>query len=248
MTPYDDDRGAVSHIQTFCLHDGDGIRTTVFLAGCPLRCRWCANPETWDTGRANVMSVAEVTARCCRDRIFYRHSGGGVTISGGEPGMQPGFLHNLLGTLADEGLDTALETSGYFAWDRMADSIRRVDFLFIDLKHMDSRTHRQLTGRDNGLILENIRKTGALGKDLVIRIPLVPGVNDQEENLGATADFVVGHVPGRRIELLPYHDWARHKYVSLGLSWTEYPSPSDSDLEHARTVLSDHGIKVVDFK
>jgi len=248
MTVQADSRGAVSHIQTFCLHDGEGIRTTVFLAGCPLRCRWCANPETWDAGQAGTMSVGEVVARCCRDRIFYRQSGGGVTISGGEPGMQPDFLVNLLGALANEGLDTALETSGCFTWDRMAEAIRRVDFLFIDLKHMDAHTHARLTGHDNRLILENTRKTGALGKDMVIRLPLVPGVNDQEENLAATAEFVIQYVPGRRIELLPYHDWARHKYAALGLTWTEYPSPSASDLDKARSILAGIGVTVVDFK
>ncbi|MFV0438631.1 MAG: glycyl-radical enzyme activating protein [Desulfopila sp.] len=239
--------GAVSHIQTFCLHDGEGIRTTVFFAGCPLRCRWCANPETWDTSRARSMGVAQIVSRCDRDRIFYRHSGGGVTISGGEPGLQPEFLTALLNTLATEGIDTAIETSGCFALAPMAETIRLVDFLFIDLKHMETTHHRQLTGHGNELILDNIKRIGALGKDMVIRLPLIPGVNDQEDNLTATAGFVARHVPGRRIEVLPYHDWARQKYTRLGLPWTTYRPPDRPERDRARALLAAAGAELVDF-
>jgi pyruvate formate lyase activating enzyme len=240
--------GAVSQIQSFCVHDGEGIRTTVFLAGCPLRCRWCANPETWDMDKARIMTVAEVVERCARDRIFYRHSGGGVTLSGGEPTMQPEFLHSLVTTLTEEGLDTALETSGIFDWRKLKETISLVDFLFFDLKHMDSDTHRQLTGQPNDLILENIREAGRLGKEMVVRVPLIPGVNDHLENLTATAAFVCAHVPGRRIELLPYHDWARQKYRTLGLDWPAYHCPTDNELRSARGLLTSLGVTVVDFK
>lgn len=242
------DSGAVSRIQSFCVHDGEGIRTTVFLAGCPLRCRWCANPETWDMAGAKTMTVAEVVQRCARDRIYYRHSGGGVTLSGGEPGMQPGFLRSMVIELAAEGLDIALETSGFFDWQKLAETIALIDFLFFDLKHMDTDTHRQLTGRSNGLILDNIRQAGRLGKDMVVRVPLIPGVNDQPENLAATAAFVCEHVPGRRIELLPYHNWAKQKYQSLGLDLPAYHPPSDNALQAARGLLASRGITVVDFK
>jgi len=240
--------GSVSRIQGFCVHDGEGIRTTVFLAGCPLRCRWCANPETWEMARGRSMSVEEVVACCEKDRIFYRHSGGGVTISGGEPGMQPRFLHGLVSALADRGLESTLETSGHFAWETMAATLPLFELLFIDVKHMDPDIHRQLTGRDNALILANIARTAALGCAMVIRIPLVHGANDGPENLAATAAFVRATVPGARIELLPYHDWARHKYAALGLAFPEYRRPSEEELKAARTLLAEAGISVVDFK
>lgn len=243
-----DDTGAVSQIQNFCVHDGEGIRTTVFLAGCPLRCRWCANPETWDTAQARFMTVREIVQRCARDRIFYHHSGGGVTISGGEPGLQPQFLQSLVTALSTQGLDTALETSGYFDWSAMAETIGRIDFLFIDIKHMHPEVHRELTGQRNELILKNIQQAGQLDKDIVIRIPLIKDVNDQLENLEATAAFVRKYVPRRRIEILPYHDWAKNKYLTLGIDWRDYHTPSDKELQSARTFLSSQGLTIVDFK
>ena len=239
--------GQISNIQNFCLHDGEGIRTTVFFAGCPLRCRWCANPETWDTAAAVTRTPAEITARCSRDRIFYRHSGGGVTLSGGEPTMQPTFLNALVSSLADEGLDLAMETSGWFDLQLVEPSLRRIDLLFIDLKHMDPSRHRQLTGRDNSRILANIKTIGAMGKEIVIRMVLVPEVNDQPDNLSAAAAFVCAHVPGKRIELLPCHDWGQSKYQRLGLSWPGYRPPTAEELLAAKKLIGDCGATVVDF-
>lgn len=240
--------GLVSHIQTFCLHDGDGIRTTVFLAGCPLRCRWCANPETWDTSRATPMSAEDVLGRCLKDRIFYHHSGGGMTISGGEPGSQPAFLHHLLDIAKGEGLHTSLESSGLFTWQKMLPALQLADFLFFDLKVMDDEAHRRVTGKSNRGILENIRLAGKLGKEMVIRMPLVPTVNDHAANLIATAEFVRTHVPDGRIELLPFHDWARKKYAELALSWHPYRVPDATELLAAQKILVESGIEMVDYK
>jgi len=240
--------GRISHIQTFCLHDGEGIRTTVFFAGCPLRCRWCANPETWDATRATTMSPAEVVARCRKDRIFYRYSGGGVTISGGEPGSQPRFLHALLLACHSEGLHTTLESSGMFNWQPMLPALKLADFLFFDIKLMDAAAHHRFTDTDNKMILANIRRAGALGKEMVIRIPLIPEINNQPANLIATADFVRKHVPGQRIELLPYHDWAQKKYADLGLNWHTYRIPNEEEMTAARSLLTAHGVAVVDYK
>lgn len=239
--------GVVTHIQDFSVHDGDGIRTTVFLAGCSLRCQWCANPETWDT-QGTVMTVGEVLGRVLRSAVFFRESGGGVTFSGGEPGFQPDFLKALIDACDELGVDMALETSGYFRWEEISHHMGKLSLVFVDIKHMDDSVHQRLTGRGNREIQENIRRIGALGIRTVIRVPLIKGINDSDFNLRETAGFVRAAVPGGVIEILPYHDLATSKYIALGLNPPGFQAPTDSDMAGARKIIEKEGVQTVEFR
>ena len=244
----DGSQGYISQIQDFCVHDGDGIRTTIFFCGCPLRCQWCANPETWCVEDGRVMTVDEIVAHCTRQRIFYSHSGGGVTISGGEPGHQPQFAASLVRKLREKGFDVAMETCGFFSWPEMQKSLQDLDLLFFDLKHPDDARHRSLTGQSNQVILQNFIRAAEIIDNLVVRLPLIPGINDHLQDLEATATFIRSHMRTPRIELLPYHDWSTRKYETLGLEFHEFPIPSDTDIDRARAIFEQNEVAVVDFK
>lgn len=245
-------KGKIFNIQNFSVHDGQGIRSTIFLAGCPLRCRWCANPESWtfDNPYIKEVSLEEVVQEIKRNIIFFRHSGGGVTYSGGEPSFQKDFLKAMIDYFYELGLDQAIETSAYFAFDKLRPSLEKLDFIFLDIKHMDSSKHKELTGVDNKLILENIEKMGQLGIEILVRVPLIPGINDDKENLTKTADFVKKNLTASSIELLPYHKLGNYKYDKLGLGKYKhvYRSPSDNELAEARGIIEDLGVKTIEFK
>jgi pyruvate formate lyase activating enzyme len=257
------ERLRVSNIQHFSVNDGDGIRATVFLSGCPLRCPWCANPETWDPapGRGaypegakrllgRVMSVDEILDEIRRHAIFQRSSGGGVTWSGGEPFFFPSGLRALVFACAELGIHQAIETSGFFSWPSCEDILGELDFVFLDIKHMDDGEHRRLTGMGNETILANAERLGATGIETAVRIPLVKGVNDGEENLARTATFVRRAMPHARIEILPYHDLGRPKYETLGLAARHgtYEIPSLEDVERAEAIVGGEGVEVIRYR
>ena len=239
-------KGFVSQIQEFSVHDGDGIRTTIFLNGCPLRCQWCANPETWSS-QGTAMSVTEVVSKVMGHGIFFRASGGGVTFSGGEAACQPEFLKALIEAFDDLGVDMALETACSFRWETLAHHLGRLSLIFADIKHMDDSIHRSLTGQGNAEILENIGHLGQLGIRMVIRIPLIPGVNDDEINLIETARFVRTVLPGTPIEILPYHNFGMSKYQALGLTAPVFEVPDRDDVARARTWIEREGVATTDF-
>lgn len=271
------DEGLVFDIQRFSLHDGPGIRTLVFMKGCPLRCEWCSNPES-QKARPEVMFFEEKCINCgaclqacpygetlkeswpiadsvcfgcghcvdaCaaearvlvgrwmtrdevlavieRDRIFYEESGGGVTIGGGEPTLQAGFVAGLLKACRSRGIHTAIETCGFTPWESFSRVIEQVDVLLMDIKHMDTSMHEEKTGAGNGRILENARKAAAIVKEMVIRVPLIPGFNDTETNLRALGTFITEELPGvSRVDLLPYHSTGESKSARLS---RKYPLP-----------------------
>jgi pyruvate formate lyase activating enzyme len=292
--------GRVFNIQRYSLHDGAGIRTLVFLKGCPLTCLWCSNPESQkagpelgfirsackgddgcrapcvpacpeaaitlgldgipqvDRGRCTacgecvdpcpedalkvvgkLMTVAEVMEEVDKDRPFYRRSGGGVTLGGGDPLMQPGFTRALLEEAREECINTALETSAYLPWDQFEPLLHLVDQLYIDLKHMNDAQHRKLTGKSNALILDNLSKVSSVmnWRDIVIRIPLIPGCNDSIENILESARFVAEH-GYRQIELMPYHSFGVSKYCQYG---REYRL-ADARTQPAETVARLRGL------
>ena len=236
--------GAVFEIQRWSIDDGPGIRSTIFFQGCPLRCAWCCNPEAWAADVAPRPAEA-ILAAVERDRVFYRRSGGGVTFSGGEATGQPELLAYLAERLHGSGLHLALETCGHFPWDRNEAALTLMDLVYFDLKHMDSAAHARLTGQPNGLILANATRLAARGTPMILRLPLIPGCNDDPGNLAATAAFAAAL--GAPIELMPYHALGVGKFAELGLSYGlgALAPPSSQALERARLVLADRGAKLV---
>jgi pyruvate formate lyase activating enzyme len=266
----------VTNIQGYSLHDGPGIRTVVFLKGCPLRCRWCANPEGLspgiqvgfiknlcagcgkcfsvcpenaltddgtrhriDYGRCTAcgkcvdvcdykalvrygreMRVEDVFDAVRRDKMFYDASGGGVTVSGGEPLLQAGFVKALFELCRAENINTCVETSGFVTAGNLLEVLPLTDFLLFDLKHMDLEKHRHYTGQWNDLILSNARLAAEQGADILFRIPLIPGVNDDDDNIVATAAFIK-ELPGQqRAQLMPFHRLGDSKYRALNMENT----------------------------
>ena len=264
--------GTIYNIQRFSLHDGPGIRTTVFLKGCPLRCLWCHNPESQlvrpqlslladkclgcgrcidvcdvhsivdgrhaiDYGRcvgcgrcadvcvAGALEImgrgadaAEILDEVLRDSEFYRTSGGGMTVSGGEPTMQADFCAEILRGAHERGIHTALETCGQAPWHVFEKLLPHLDMALYDVKQMDPDLHRKYTGVDNRLILENLARLCAADQkiEVVARTPVIPGYNDQPENFRALADFLLVQPRRARVEILPYNPLAESKYQRIG--------------------------------
>ncbi len=219
--------GRIFDIQRFSVHDGPGIRTIVFLKGCPLRCRWCCNPEgqsfeketmRTETGSKIVgedITVEEVmkTIRC--DRPYYRRSGGGVTLSGGEVLSQPDFALALLSACQKEGLHTAIETTGYATEAVLHRLLPKIDLVMMDIKHMDSEKHKAYTGKANDMILANAKFIARHARELIIRVPVIPGFNDTDAEIKAIAQFASSLPNVRNLHLLPYHRLGSDKYTSL---------------------------------
>jgi pyruvate formate lyase activating enzyme len=196
------------------------------------------------------MSVKDVLSVVERDRVFYRQSGGGVTFSGGEPLAQPTFLRELVEACWAAGLPMALETCGRFSWATAKDILARMELVFLDIKHMDPTVHRQMTGSDNHLILQNAIHIAREGIPLVIRVPLIPTINDGAENLTATAAFVSGDLAGALgVEVLPYHTLGKGKYRPIGLEYqlNHLVPPQTADVARAREILLDCGVELLSF-
>ena len=287
--------GLIFDIQRFSIHDGPGIRTVVFLKGCPLRCAWCANPESQraepevadfadscigcgdcvaecprgairdatgggglhrpfeidrsecdDCGRcADVcmpeakrligrqLTVDEVMADVRKDMAFYRSSGGGVTLSGGEPLSQPAFTRAILAACRRAGIPTALETCGLAAFDDLASVCALADDIYFDVKLLDDEAHRRWTGVSNERILENLRRLGECETRVVVRSPLIPGCNGGERDVRSLARLCAELPQVRALELLPYHSLGEHKYQCLqrDYSLTGVPAQRSEDVD-----------------
>ncbi|GBC59901.1 hypothetical protein DENIS_0843 [Desulfonema ishimotonii] len=260
-------KGIVFDIKKYAIHDGPGIRTTVFLKGCPLACRWCHNPESQGfapekiikTVRRNggrpvtrsevvgrAATVSEVIAEVEKDIIFYDESGGGVTFSGGEPLAQPGFLAELLKECRAREIHTAVDTTGYAPAGTMTEIAGLTDLFLYDLKIMDPEKHVEYTGIPNRLILENLKRIAAMNRPVVVRFPMIPGLTDSEENVRAIAGFVsdLGNI--RDIAVLPYHDIADGKYAGLGVrNRMKGVVPPDAEAVGAvRSLFESYGFQV----
>jgi pyruvate formate lyase activating enzyme len=309
--------GRIYDIQRFSIHDGPGIRTEVFLKGCPLRCLWCHSPESQSFARqvgwfetrcigadacgrcldvcpegalkkgrvvdsaihkaeiqlidrdlalcshcgkcAEVcpaqalafigrdVSVDEVMEVIEKDRRFYRRSGGGVTVSGGEPLAQPGFLMALLRACKDRGLHTCLDTTGYAPWEVLKPVLPLIDLVLLDIKHMDSRLLMKLVGVPSKPILENARKIATAGGTLQIRIPIIPGLNDSEANIRATSEFCIELGAAVSIvQILPYHRLGTAKYERLQREYqlADILPPSDEHMEAIKDLIESYNLKV----
>lgn len=271
--------GSVLRIERTSIHDGQGLRTVLFLKGCPLKCRWCSTPESQRTDPekgyvldrcvkcgicvrsclegalamsedglkvlinaakckncfvcvakcpqnafkkyGSIMSVREAIREISKDEIFFFHSGGGVTISGGEPLNQPDFVSEVLKECRELGIHTAIETSLHAPYENIETILPWLNVLYVDLKQMDQEFHKQWVGPDNSLILANIRRIDQANYplEIIVRIPLIPGVNDSNSNLSATAEFCKSLKIIKGIELLAYHRLGMETYRNLGMDY-----------------------------
>jgi len=296
-----DNKALLMDIKRFAVHDGPGIRTTLFLKGCTLKCIWCHNPE----GIARYKQLAYHDHKCMRcgecaaicksgahrisedghnfirdnciacgdcekvcsesalklfgrqidadeayriaveDAIFYMENGG-VTVSGGEPLLYSDFVNALFSKLKSDGIHTALDTCGNAAWESFEKVLPVTDLFLYDIKHIDPEAHKKLTGADNSLILENLRRLSDAGAAIEIRMPLVPQSNDDEGTLHGIGAFLKD-LNITRMKVLPYHSMARSKYAALGMRDTmpDVPSPSDDELSAAVNILKSYGINAV---
>jgi len=288
--------GMLFHIQHFSVHDGPGIRTTVFFKGCNLHCFWCHNPESW-SGKPQLQyikercigcgacvsvcpnalegysarwtpactlcgscvsecyaealqmigrtyKVSEVMEEILRDREYYRSSGGGVTFSGGEPFLQGEFLKELLIACKKEGIKTAVESALCVKPEVIEYCLPYLDLFFCDVKVLDDQAHKQVTGVSNQMILENIRRISEFDKELVLRTPVIPGVNDTREAISQIAEFIA-RLPGKRsLELLPFRDLCIAKYRSLDQTFgaAGRTIPSDERMEGLAEIVRRHGV------
>ena len=275
-------KGNIFDIQRFSIHDGPGIRTNVFMKGCPLGCLWCHNPESREsspelafyaqkcigcgacaahcpaglhaasegarefrrdhcvrcgscarecvTGALAMIgreaSAAEVLAEVKKDEIFYKNSGGGMTLSGGEPFYQPEFTLALLELAKLDGLHVCVETCGAAPFDTLAAAARFIDIFLYDIKEMDPARHKEFTGADNRLILENLRKLDGAGASIVLRCPVIPGLNDNENHLAQVCDLANSLKNIDHIDVEPYHPLGISKAEAIG----KQPGHADSKI------------------
>ena len=226
--------GIVFDIKKFALHDGPGIRTTVFMKGCPLNCWWCHNPESIRKLPEKIAvnslnpfekncsadeellgrkySADELLSEILKDKIFYDESAGGVTFSGGEPLLQYKFLSEVLRECRQNGINTAIDTSGYISINYFNSVYDFTDYFLFDLKLIDDDLHKKYTGVSNKLILSNLKILAERGEKVVIRIPLIPGITDTKENLSQISDYISKFKNINRVDLLPYNEFAESKY------------------------------------
>ena len=242
-------QGMVLRIERSSIHDGDGFRTVVFLKGCPLRCQWCSTTESQSFGvettkdhvYGSLMSVEDVMKEIRKDSLFFFLSTGGVTLSGGEVLAQPEFALALLKTCRRECFNTAIETCFFGPWEHIEMMLPYINTIYADLKLVDKQLHKTYCGVDNDLIMQNIRAADrAPGRfRLVIRTPIIPGVNDSEEELKRIGEFCAGLQRLDHIQLLPYHRLGTETYKKLGRPYRlgDVASPTAEHMEHCRKIV-----------
>lgn len=273
--------GTIFDIQRFSVHDGPGIRTTIFMKGCPLRCRWCHNPEGLSKSLqyqffedkcigcglcgerkqlsgsqkcpaealkicGRVVDEGEVIDEILKDKIFYSDNGG-VTFSGGECLLQADFVVSVLSKAKDLGLHTAIDTCGYVPWEELEKTLTCCDLYLYDVKCFTSKLHKEYTGVDNLLIIDNLKRLADVRKDIWIRIPVIPGFNDNALEMTQIAELVSSISSVKQVTLMPYHTLGASKYKTLGL---KYPYDtgkriSEEGLVSLKRIFCDRNISVV---
>jgi pyruvate formate lyase activating enzyme len=291
--------GIIFDIERFSVHDGPGIRTVVFLKGCPLKCQWCANPESQKTepqvgffpdrclsclkcsmvcpfgdffrekndinwaqcincfqcvdaciynarikyGRK--ITASEVLDIVKRDVVFYRNSRGGITLSGGEATYQPLFSISILKKCQKEGLHTALETCGFVSWSEFDKILDYVDLLLYDIKHMNSKKHKEGTGVANEIILENAKKASKKVSEMIIRFPLIPQFNEDDDNIKKMAYFISNELDNViQVDILPYHSMGKSKSEIIGKEYKFNHEIQNETVLNVRKIFESFGLNV----
>jgi pyruvate formate lyase activating enzyme len=234
--------GRIHSVESCGTVDGPGIRFVVFFQGCPLRCAYCHNADTWKFGEGREVTVDEVLAEAGKYRSYMRYSGGGVTLSGGEPLYQPQFAEAVLAACRREGIHTALDTSGYASWEMARTAVEQADLVLLDLKCLDPVIHKSLTGVELGRILEFARRAAAAGKKMWVRHVLVPTWTDSERALDKLGEFVAGLGNVEVLEVLPFHKLGEYKWEQLGHACPlrEVPVPTRDAVGRAIEQLRRH--------
>ena len=249
-------KGRIFNIQRFSIHDGPGIRTIVFFKGCYMHCAWCCNPESQayeiqtliENGKEKTVgrdvTVAEILPELLADQNYYRRSGGGITLSGGECLAQPEFAAALLRACKQNGLHTAIESTANAPFTDIEKLLPYLDLYLMDVKHMDSEKHKEYTGASNERILENAKQIAQSGVELIIRTPVVPSFNDTAEEIRAISKFAAS-LPGvKQHHLLPYHRLGQDKYAGLGRNYSlkEIEPPSKEKMEYLLSIAEESGL------
>jgi len=294
--------GTIINIQKYSVHDGPGIRTTVFLKGCPLNCWWCHNPESQnpsheimffeerctgcgicakrcphaaismvdnapavDGEKCNLcskcvdfcpnnareyvgkdMTVEELMKEIVKDEVFYEQSNGGVTFSGGEPVIHGEFLYNLLKRCKERGIHTAVDTCGCVTWENLEKIADKVDLFLYDLKLMNNEKHKNYTGKENVIVLENLEKLSARGSNIFVRMPIISGVNDDDEHIDEAIKFL-SHINVIQVNLLPYHKMGMDKYRRLKMDYklSGMEKPSEERMTEIAEMFKVNGFKII---
>ena len=251
-------KGRLFDIQRYSIHDGPGIRTVVFFKGCLFHCAWCCNPES-QSGEFETMcqkngtcktvgydaTVEEVLDVVLKDLPYYRRSGGGMTLSGGEFLLQPDFAFALLCAAKEKGLHTAVETTACVPMPVLEKLLPQIDLVLMDIKHRDPDKHKAFCGYPNSMMLENAPEIARLAKELIVRVPVVPTFNDTEADIRAIAKFAAALPRVEKLHLLPYHRLGMDKYTALG---RPYPMgdalpPSDAKMNALLSAAQESGLK-----
>ena len=250
-------RGRIFDIQKFSVHDGPGIRTIVFLKGCALRCKWCCNPEsqsaeiqTMNTpqGAKTIgrdVSIGEIIEDILKDMPYFRRSGGGITLSGGETLLQPEFAKALFMAAKENGITTAIESTGFAKYETIEKLLPYIDVYLMDIKHMNSQKHKLFTSQSNELILENAKKIAKNANKLIIRVPVIPTFNDTVSEITDIARFTKELGTVDELHLLPYHRLGEDKYTYLGRSYElkDLTTPSDEKMNNLKSAVESCGLK-----
>ena len=293
--------GVIINIQKYSVHDGPGIRTTVFLKGCPLSCWWCHNPESQNPNHEIMffeerctgcgvcvkrcpqraismvnnapiveegnctfcgkcadfcpnnareyvgkdMTVQELMKEIIKDEVFYEESNGGVTFSGGEPLIQGEFLYEVLKSCKERGIHTAVDTSGCAAWEKLEKISNKVDLFLYDLKLMNNERHKKYMGTENIIILENLKRLSAKGANIFVRMPIISGINDDDENINEAIKFL-SNINVNQVNLLTYHKMGMDKYRRLKMEYklSGMEKPSEERMAEIAEKFTQKGLKV----
>lgn len=239
--------GNIHSIESCGSVDGPGIRFVVFMQGCPLRCQYCHNPDTWKIGDGQQMTVNELMKEVVKYKSYMKFSSGGITITGGEPLMQLDFVYELIEACKKEGIHTAIDTSGYVFNDRAKKIIDAVDMVLLDIKHSDSEQYKIITGGRLAPTLEFLAYLGRINKPVWVRYVLVPGLSDQPDAIESLAIILSQYSNIERIELLPFHKMGEFKWAELGLDYklTNVQEPDQIAVDKAMALLKKHNSNII---